>query len=111
MQAATKGQNLLKVIDEWMHGAPPSGSKPQRLAHLVPGLRLLTLDDLQLLLVVGAHVTAPAQLPARVLHLAGRTKLRHRRHPLICTITVRKDPCRFCFQRSKKPVGYFLYNA
>ena len=48
-------------------------------AHLVPGLRLLPLDDLQLLLVVGAHVAAPAQLPAGVLHLAEphRQKLRH----------------------------------
>lgn len=45
-------------------------------ANLISRLSLLPLDGLQLLLVVGAHVTAPAEFPASVLHLGAVTEKR-----------------------------------
>lgn len=43
-------------------------------ANLISRLSLLSLDGLQLLLVVGAHVTASTELPASVLHLGADTE-------------------------------------
>lgn len=45
-------------------------------ANLISRLGLLPLDRLQLLLVVGAHVTASTELPAGVLHLGADTDKR-----------------------------------
>lgn len=45
-------------------------------ANLISRLSLLPLDGLQLLLVVGAHVTTPTEFPASVLHLGADTEKR-----------------------------------
>lgn len=43
-------------------------------ANLISRLSFLSLDGLQLFLIVGAHVAAPTELPASVLHLEADTE-------------------------------------
>lgn len=47
----------------------PADAEGGRNTHLIPSLSLLPLDGLKLLLIVGAHVTASAQLPPSIFHL------------------------------------------